>query len=104
MSCLFANTRSDAPDNLWESVNLGDERIPNYPYILEKQVVELLLTVPNPHAISRVYNPDDGIRLLEIVPPIWSKSSLATDVPYTYGEWLGSRTIGNTRYKQILSV
>lgn len=86
MSCLFARTRSDAPDNLLESVNLGNGRIPNLPYILKKQVMKLIFAVLNPHAISRVNNPDNGIRLLEIVAPVWSESSLATDVPYSHSE------------------
>lgn len=88
MSCLLAKTRRDAPDNLWESVNLGDGRVSDYPYILKKKVMEFLPTILNSHAISRVYDPDDGIRLLEIVPPVWSKSSLTTNVPYSHGEWL----------------
>lgn len=104
MSCLFARTRSDAPDNLLESVNLGEGMISDYPYILKKEVMELLLTILNSHAISRVHNPDDGIRLLEIVSPVRSKSSLATNVPYSHGKWLCSELIDGKRYKQMLSV
>ena len=55
-------------------------------YVLKEQVVKRLLAIPDSHTISGVYNPDDGIRLLEIVTPIWSKSSLATNVPYSHGK------------------
>ena len=52
MSCLLAKTRRDAPDNLLKGMNLGNESITNYPYVLKKQVMELLLAITDPHAIS----------------------------------------------------
>lgn len=52
MSCLFAKTRSDAPDNRSGNVNLGGGRISDHPYILKKQVMELLFAILNAHTIS----------------------------------------------------
>jgi len=46
--------------------------------------MEFLLAVLHAHSITRVHDPNEGIRLLEVVSPIWPQGSLATHIPCTW--------------------
>ncbi len=84
MSCLFANTRREAPANRWRpevSKCYAQDWRRTAPYILLEEAVELLFAILHAHAVSRVDDPDQGVSLLEIVPPVRAESALATDVP-----------------------
>lgn len=43
--------------------------------------MQLLLAVVHAHTVPRIYNPDQRIRLLEVVAPVGSECSLASDIP-----------------------
>lgn len=74
MSCLLANTRSDAPasrcDHIhrvslaWQAGRRGPA------HLLLQQCLQLCLAVPQPHAVGRIHHPDEPVSLLEIVAPV----------------------------------
>ena len=74
MSCLLANTRSDAPasrcDHMrrvslaWQAGRRGPA------HLLLQQCLQLCLAVPQPHAVGRIHHPDEPVSLLEIVAPV----------------------------------
>ena len=50
-------------------------------HIFKKKTVQFFFAVGHAHPITRVYNPDDGIRLLKIIAPVWPESALTTNIP-----------------------
>jgi len=51
--------------------------------LLLQQAVQLGSTVVDPQPVRGIHDPDQGIRLLKVVPPVRSKRLLATDIPWT---------------------
>jgi hypothetical protein len=51
------------------------------PYIFGQQAMQLVFAIPHAHSITGINNPDQSIRLFEIISPVWSKGPLTSDVP-----------------------
>ncbi|KAL8986792.1 MAG: hypothetical protein Q9177_003944 [Variospora cf. flavescens] len=50
--------------------------------LFEKQPRELLPTIVNAEPVGRIDDPDQGISLLEVIPPVCAQCLLASDIPY----------------------
>jgi hypothetical protein len=52
-----------------------------YTHVLVQQPVQLVPAIAHAHAVARVDDPHDRVRLLEVVAPVWAKRTLSADVP-----------------------
>ena len=62
-------------------VSRGTFLLDTMPHVFKKQTVQLFFAVLHAHAIAGVDDPDECVCLLKVVPPIWAKRALPTDVP-----------------------
>ena len=107
MSCLLANTRSEAPARRcaskgtqgpawwtrwavsrgtcgpWAGVAVGRRAAgaARAAHLLLQQRLQLCLAVPQPHAVGRVHHPDQAVRLLKVVAPVGAQRGLPAHIP-----------------------
>lgn len=53
-------------------------------YLFLKQGVQLSLAVLQSTRIRAVYNPDNSVGLLEVIPPVRTKRALAANIPHIH--------------------
>lgn len=56
-------------------------KIPGETHVFQKKAMQFFLAVLHPHAVPRIDNPNNGVRLFEIVTPIRPQGPLTADVP-----------------------
>ncbi len=50
-------------------------------HLFLKQPMELIPAILDPQPIGGIHHPDEGVRLLEVVPPVRTQRLLPTNVP-----------------------
>jgi hypothetical protein len=58
-----------------------------YTHVLVQQPMQLVPAIAHAHAVARVDDPHNRVRLLEVVPPVRAQRALAADVPCRRTRW-----------------
>lgn len=84
-SVLFANTRRLAPERRCSRTVSDDAPLEHgvpVPDLFLEQPLQLVPAVLDPQSVRGVHDPDEGVRLLEVVPPVGPERLLPANIPY----------------------
>ena len=66
--------------------------------------MQLTSAVLDPQTVRRIHDPDQGIRLLKVVPPVGPQRLLPTDVPWRWLDTFNGSVENNALGIQIFSL